>query len=285
MNKAERNRVELRERISSGRILIVPGAHDALSARLVENAGFEAVYVGSYATAAARLALPDVGIVTLNDMVSHAGAVADAVTIPVLADAENGWNNAANIWRTIRAFEKSGASGIHIEDHEFGKHTSLPPVIAPLDKTLAKLKAAIESRTDPNFLIIARTDTIYLLKDVQEGIRRLNAFAQAGADLVMPSGMDPAMLCQVRNRIDGKVLITDTPGRSSVDEEKAGADVVVYYGFTLHASYAGVRDALATFKRTGSADDVRGVRDVVREFEDFIGYPEFTRRANKLGLG
>jgi 2-methylisocitrate lyase-like PEP mutase family enzyme len=285
MNKFEKNRIALKDRIATGRTLIVPGAHDPVSAKLVEEAGFDAVYVGSYATAAARLGLPDVGSVTMNDMVAHAGAVVDAVEMPVLADAENGWNNAANVWRTIRSFEQAGVSGIHIEDHEFGKHTSLPPVIAPLDVTVAKLKAALAARTDPNFLIVARTDTIYLLNDVEEGIRRMNAFTDAGADLVMPSGMDTKLLLENRDRIKGKVMITDKPGRSVADEEQAGAAVVLYYGFTLYAAYTSVKAALTQFKKTGSADEIPSVRGSIEEFEEFIGYPDFTRRANAFGLG
>jgi methylisocitrate lyase len=285
MNKAEKNRIAIKQRISSGETLIVPGAYDPVSAKLIEAADFSAAYVGSYATAAARLGLPDVGVVTLNDMVAHARAVVNAVDIPVLADAENGWNNAANVWRTIREFEDAGVSGIHIEDHEFGKHTSLPPKIAPLDVALNKLKAALAARTDPNFLIIARTDTIYLLNDVEEGIRRLNAFADAGADLVMPSGLDANKLREVRSRIKGKVVLTDSVGGSVDDERKAGANVVLYYGFALYAAYNGVKQALAEFKDTESADLIPAVRGHIPEFEEFIGYPEFMARANKLGLG
>ena len=285
MNAAETKRATLKERIASGRTLVVPGAYDPLSAKLVEGAGFEAVYVGSYATAAARLGLPDVGVVTMNDMVEHAKAVADAVAVPVLADAENGWNNAANVWRSIRSFEQAGVSGIHIEDHEFGKHTDLPPVIAPFEVALAKLQASVEARTDPNFLIVARTDVIYLQKDVEEGIRRMNAFTDAGADLVMASGLDPRTLSGIRDRIRGKVLVTDSPGYTVADEEAAGAAVVLYYGFTLYAAYSGVKAALARFKESQSAEAVPGVRTAVAEFEKFIGYPEFTGRANRLGLG
>jgi 2-methylisocitrate lyase-like PEP mutase family enzyme len=158
-------------------------------------------------------------------------------------------------------------------------------VIAPLDVTLAKLKAALEARTDPNFLVVARTDTIYLLNDVEEGIRRMNAFTDAGADLVMPSGMDTKVLLENRDRIKGKVMITDKPGRSVEDEEQAGAAVVLYYGFTLYAAYTGVKAALAAFKKSGSADEIASVRGGIEEFEDFIGYPEFTKRANAFGLG
>lgn len=284
MKKFEQNRLKLKARLAQGVSLTVPGAYDPVSAMLVQQAGFEAVYVGSYATAAARLGQPDVGVVTLDDMAEHAAAIAGSVDLPVLVDAENGWNTAPNIWRTVEAFERAGAAGIHIEDHEFGKHTSLTPVVASLDAAVAKLKAAIAARSDPNFLIIARTDTFYLQKDIEECIRRLNAFTDAGADLVMAPGLRPQALAEVRHRIKGKVVITDTPASTCAAEAAAGADVVLYYAFTLFAAYAGVRDALRLFRETGSADAAPHVRDQVAEFEDFIGYPAFVRRAKDAGF-
>jgi len=108
MNKADSNRKTLRTMLESGKTPVVPGAYDPLSAKLVERAGFPAVYVGSYATAAAGFGMADVGLVTMAEMAAHAKKIADAVDIPVIADGENGWNNAANIWRTIRSFEQAG---------------------------------------------------------------------------------------------------------------------------------------------------------------------------------
>lgn len=284
MGKAADNRKKLKDLILTEGTLVVPGAHDPISAKLVEQAGFPAVYVGSYATAAARLGMPDVGMVTMVEMVAHSKAVADVVDIPVLADAENGWNNAANIWRTIRSFEEAGVCGVHIEDHEFGKHAPVPQVVAPLEQMIHKVRAALETREDPNFLIIARTDVIWANNDLEEGIRRLNAFTEAGADIVMASGLDPKRLGEVRSRIKGKVLVTDTAGYSIEDEEKAGADIVLYYGFTLLAAYDGVRNALAAFRDARSAEKVPSVRKNVAEFENFIGYPKFTDRAKRYGL-
>lgn len=284
MTRAANNRRRLKDLIAAGGTLAIPGVHDPVSAKLVEQAGFPAAYVGSYATAAARLGMPDVGIVTVDEMVAHAKAIADAVNVPVLADAENGWNNAASIWRTVRSFEQAGVCGIHIEDHEFGKHAPVPQVIAPLEQMLPKVRAALDAREDPNFLIIARTDVIWAKNDIEEGVRRLNAFTDAGADIVMAAGITPKQLGEIRSRIKGKVLITDKAGYSIADEEKAGADIVLYYGFTLMAAYDGVQKALAAFKQSRSADDVPGVRERVSDFETFIGYPEFTERAKRYGL-
>lgn len=266
----------------STRTIVIPGAHDPVSAMLVQRAGFPAVYVGSYALSATLLGRPDTGLVTMTEAAAATRAIADAVDLPVLADAENGWTNAANLWRAVRCFEDAGAAGFHIEDHEFGKHTSAPPVLASVEQTAGKIRAALEARTDPNFLIIARTDLPWATGDLDEAVRRLNAYADAGADLLMPAGLDPEKLRAIRHRIRGKVLMTDTPGRSKADEQAAGADLVIYYGFTLLAAYGGVRDALAEFARGASADEVANVRQNAAEFEAFLDYSAFVGRAERF---
>lgn len=285
MTKAATNRKKLRALLASGKTLVLPGAHDAVSAMLIERAGFPAVYIGSYATAAAGFGLPDVGLLTMEETAAHAKRVADAVAIPVLADGENGWNNAANIWRTVRAFEQAGVCGIHIEDHEFGKHAEVPQVLLPTEQMVQKIRAALEAREDENFLIIARTDAAWAFGDIEDAIARTNAFSEAGADLVMPVGIDPKRLKDVRARIKGKVAITDTPGRSVADEEAAGADIVLYYGMSLYAAYFGVKAALDDFAHARNADAVADRRKDIAEFEKFIGYPDFSARAKKYGLG
>jgi len=284
MGKAENNRKKLRKLLESGKTIVVPGACDPISALLVERAGFQAVYIGSYATAAAGFGMPDVGLVTMGEMAAYAKTITDAVDIPVIADGENGWNNAANIWRTIRSFEQAGVCGIHIEDHEFGKHAPVPQVLTSRENMVQKIRAALDAREDINFLIIARTDAAWAFNDVEEAVSRMNAFTDAGADMVMAAGLDPNVLAGLRSRIKGKIMITDTPGRSVADEESAGADVVLYYGFSLYAAYHGVKTALDTFMQTRNADDIKQVRGCIAEFENFIGYPEFSDRAKKYGL-
>jgi methylisocitrate lyase len=284
MSKAAQNRIQLKAFIQQGKTIIVPGAYDPVSAMLIEQAGFPVVYVGSYATAAARLGQADVGIVTMDEMVIHAKSVADSVSVPVLADGENGWNHAANIWRTVRSFEQAGVCGIHIEDHQFGKHTSMPIILAPAEQAAMKIKAALEAREDQNFLIIARTDAMSAFKDPEEAVRRLNIYADAGADLVMAAGMRADVLGKYRKQIKGKVVIVDSPGRSIAEEEQAGADLVLYYGFCLYAAYGAIKSALQTFKATGTAEGVPNLRQNIQEFEKFIGYPGFTERAKKYGI-
>ena len=280
-HEATGRRQLLRECLAAPGPTVVPGAYDAISARLIEVAGFDAAYVGSYATAASRLGLPDVGMISLDAMVDHAASIADAVQVPVLADAENGFVDAASIWRTVRLFEKAGVAGIHLEDHRFGKHAPVPQVLDPLDTALGRLRAALDARTDPAFLIIARTDAVFAHQDIEEAVARMQAYIDAGADMVFPSGVTPDQLAAVRARIGGPVVITDQRGYTVADEAAAGADMVLYYGFTLYAAHQGVERALRELRKSGDGDAGPGVRAQIESVEDMMGYDDFAARVRK----
>lgn len=171
--------------------LLLPGAYDALSAKLIQEAGFEAIYVGSYATAAAGFGLPDVGVMTLEQLARGAGNIVDAVDLPVIADAEAGFFEPANMWRAVRDFEAAGVAAIHIEDHAGGKHTDLPQALIPLELMLEGLRAAMDARRNKDFIIIARTDAIWATHNVDEAVRRIRAFAEIGITYFFPNGRRP----------------------------------------------------------------------------------------------
>ena len=267
-------RARLRELVALGRTVAVPGATDALSARLIEARGFECVYIGSYATAASRFGLPDTGLLSLDELAAQAKSIADAVGVPVIADAEGGFHDAPNIWRTVRAFEQAGVAAIHIEDHAgTGKHTDLPQKLRPVAEAAARIRAAVDAREDPDFLVVARTDAFWLSRDLEEAIRRLQAYAEAGADMVFPTAVGRAELAAVRLRVGKPAMIVDMPGEPLSAHE--GASLVLFYGLSAYVQFEALGVALERFKRTGA------FTGRVREFEDFIGYEEFTRRAKK----
>ena len=278
-------RRDLRALLATGRTLVAPGASDALSARLVEAAGFPLVYIGSYATAASRFGLADVGLLALPELVEQARTIADAVSIPVIADAEGGFNDAANIWRTVRAYEQAGVSAIHIEDHAFGKHADVPQRLRPREEAVGRLKAALDARTDPGFLVIARTDAAWALDDPVEAVLRMQAFAEAGADLVFPTGMTPPQVLAVREKIGKPIVTVDTPGYGFEDEEAAGISIVLYYGLSVCVQYAAVKAALEALRTARHGDRVPGWRENVAELEQFLGYNEFAARVLKYGNG
>ena len=174
---------ELRELLRQDGMLTAPGAYDCITARMIEQAGFSAVYMTGAGTAAA-LGYPDYGLVTMSEMVENAGRIAAAVSVPVMADADTGYGNELNVVRTVREYEQRGVAGIHIEDQGFPKKCGHleNKAIVPLEDYVAKIRAAVGARRDRDFLIIARTDARAVL-GFEEAIRRANASLDAGADM------------------------------------------------------------------------------------------------------
>ena len=164
-------------------MVAAPGCFECIGARAIERAGFEAVYMTGAGTAA-TLGYPDYGLVTMSEMADNAGRIAAAIKLPVIADADTGYGNELNAIRTVREYEKRGVAGIHIEDQGFPKKCGHleDKAIVPLDDYVAKIRAAVSAKTDPNFLIIARTDSRAVL-GFEEAIRRANAAIAAGADM------------------------------------------------------------------------------------------------------
>jgi len=260
----------------------VPGATDALSAKLIEKHGFEAVYIGSYATAASRYGLPDTGLLTLDDLVQQARTIVNAVSIPVIADAEGGFNDPANMWRTVQAFEQAGVAAIHIEDHAGpGKHTRLPQKLRPSEEAAARIRAAVEARKDSNFLVAARTDALWIGGELGEAVRRLKAYAEAGADLVFPTHATPAQLFEIRRRVNRPLMIVDLTKGTLAEEQRAGAAIVLYYGFATAVQFDALQSALETFRRTQDAGAVSGYRARVAELEQFLGYEDYVERVRR----
>jgi 2-methylisocitrate lyase-like PEP mutase family enzyme len=245
----------------SREILVAPGASDALSARLIQAHGYKCVYIGSYATAASRFAIPDTGLLSLKQLASHARTIADAVPVPVIADAE-GFDNA------VPAFEAAGVSAIHIEDHTgAGKHTTAPQALYSKEEATDRIRAAVAARKNPDFLIVARSDAFWVHHDLEDCIARLELYAQAGADMVFPTLVGPAELAEVRRRIARPVMIVDMPGRTLA--EHAGAAIVLYYAFSITRQFAALNEALAAGQL--ASDN--------RPLEDFLGYKDAPGRS------
>jgi methylisocitrate lyase len=277
----------LRELLGRPGIIVAPGAYDAVSARLVEEAGFEAVYVGSYATAASRLGLPDAGLLGLREMVDHAAAVVGAVErIPVVADAENGFGNATTLWRTVREFERAGVAGIHLEDHAFGKHLAIPGRVLAKAEMVEKVKAAVDARERPDFVIIARTDAGWLQGGggLEDAVDRCLAYGAAGADMVFPAGVSSQVLATVRSRIPYPICAVDSPGSTVARDETAGVKLVLYYSLLLYAAHRAVRETLAAFRHSGDRGALERELTPEAEFDRFIGFPRIQALAARHRL-
>ncbi|MDX1527420.1 MAG: oxaloacetate decarboxylase [Gammaproteobacteria bacterium] len=175
----------LRRLIAREEILIAPGVYDAYLARCVERAGFEAVYMTGAGVSQSRLGVPDLGLLSFTEMLDQAGRIADAIELPLIADADTGYGNAMNVARTIRAYERAGVSACHIEDQQMPKrcgHFDEKKVV-PRKEMTSKLKAALDARTDPDFVIIARTDA-RTVEGLEAALERAHAYVETGADVI-----------------------------------------------------------------------------------------------------
>lgn len=181
-----RTTTRLRELLAGSELLVAPGAYDALSARLISQAGFSAVYMTGFGTSASVLGQPDVGLLTMSEMVERAAALAAvAGDVPLIADADTGYGNPINVRRTIREYERAGVAGLHIEDQVWPKkcgHMEGKQVI-PVDEMVQKVRAAVDARQDPDFIIIARTDA-NAVTGFEDALRRGQAYREAGADVI-----------------------------------------------------------------------------------------------------
>lgn len=274
-------RARLRELIAGPEPLIAPGAYDALSARLVEQAGFEAVYMTGFGTTASLIGRPDVGLLTGSEMVDNARRIVAAVDVPVIADADTGYGNAINVVRTVQLYEQAGVAALQLEDQVSPKkcgHMSGKQVIGT-GEMCGKIRAAVSARRDPDFLIIARTDAV-AVSGVDDAIDRARAFAEAGADVLFveaPTSEDD--IARIAGELRGTAPLLfnwaeggKTPGLSYERIAELGFSLVIYPIGTLLAATAGMRTLLGSLKRHGvpALDDV----PTFGEFTDLIGLPE-----------
>jgi methylisocitrate lyase len=203
------------------------------------------------------------------------------VGVPVIADAENGFHEPANLWKTIATFEAAGVSAIHIEDHAGGKHTDRPQHLIPLEQMLAKLRAAMEARQNPDFQIIARTDAVWATHDPAEAVRRCRAFAALGVDMVFPTGADADTVDRIR--ADSGLPVMGIETQDDADRTHAGrCDIALNYGFALYSITQALQQAL---QRYGQSDQPRALSSwltPVREFEALFDYHGFTARAQRF---
>jgi 2,3-dimethylmalate lyase len=253
-------RARLRSLLSSGRPVVAPGAYDALSARLVEQAGFDVVYMTGFGTTASLLGRPDVGLLGQAEMVDNARRMASVVDAPLIADADTGYGNPINVIRTVREYEQAGVAGLHLEDQVMPKkcgHLAGKEVV-PLGEMLAKIRAAVDARTDPDLVLIARTDAAQQ-HGVDAAIERARAFADAGADLLFveaPTSADA--LERVASELAGHPLVFNgaeggrTPLPSYDRLAELGFALVLYPVATLLAAASGVQAMLGRIRADGS---------------------------------
>ena len=252
--------MSLRARLQSGEILVAPGAYDALTARLLEQAGFEAVYRGGYAASAAAFALPDLGITTLTDMVDHLRRMTNAIGVPVIADADTGYGEVPQVVHTVHELEAAGAAAIQFEDQVFPKrcgHMEGKKVI-PAEEMAIKLRAALNARRNPETVIIARSDAT-AVTGLDDAIARSRMYADAGADVIFidaPTSEDD--LKRIAAGGINAVLMVNvsehgkTPDLGAQRFQELGFGLVIYPTSTLFAAAQSTKELAAQLKADGS---------------------------------
>jgi 2-methylisocitrate lyase-like PEP mutase family enzyme len=256
----------LRELIAKGPTLFVPGCFNAVSARVLEEAGFPAVYMTGYGTSLALTGLPDVGLTTMSEMVGNARYIAASVKAPLIADADTGFGNAINVIRTIREYIGAGVAGLHMEDQVNPKRCGhvAGRVVIPIEEGVGKIRAAVDTRNelDPDFVIIARTDARGASGgSLDEAIRRANAYLEAGADLAFVEG--PTSVDEVKRickEVKGGVFynMTGVSPRFTLDEMRAlGIAVCISPNAMLRSALAAMHDLAAQMQVEGPVAETR----------------------------
>jgi 2-methylisocitrate lyase-like PEP mutase family enzyme len=238
-------------------MVVAPGAYDCITARAIELGGFGAVYMTGAGTAA-TLGYPDFGLVTMSEMAENAGRIATAVNVPVIADADTGYGNELNVIRTVREYEKRGVAGLHIEDQTFPKkcgHLDNKEVV-PLEDYVAKIRAAASARTNPDFLLIARTDSRAVL-GFDEAIKRANAAIEAGADMAFVEAAQTLdEVSAIPRLVKGPCLLNlvwkgKTPLVKLSDAREMGYKITILPGLLLRSVIATCEAMVREVRETG----------------------------------
>jgi carboxyvinyl-carboxyphosphonate phosphorylmutase len=278
-------RQRLRKRLASGPMIVAPGIYDAFGARFVEQAGYEAVYMTGNGVSASLLGRPDVGLIDLTLIASHAHRVAACVDIPLICDADTGYGNAVNVRRTVEEFEAAGVAAIHLEDQVAPKRCGhLPgsrPVVS-MEEHIGKIEAALAARRDPDFIVIARTDAASG-HGLDEAIRRGKAYRKAGADVIFvelkgsPKVVEE--LQRVTSEIDAPCLVNvEEAGKvgelTATELERLGFRIAIYPGLGRYAAGYAIREALEVLKRDGSTAKARGRMLTFAEYNAALKLPD-----------
>lgn len=252
----------LREQVARRNGMIVAGAFNAMSAKVVADQGFEAVYLTGAGLTNMHYGVPDLGIIGLRDVADATARIRDAVDLPLIVDADTGFGNAVNVWHSVRALERAGADAIQLEDQVFPKRCGhfAGKAVAPLPEMLDKIRAAVDARQDADFQIIARTDA-RAVEGFEGAIERAARFAEAGADILFVEAMTTAEeIREIPKRLNHPLLINivvggKTPAMTAEELGRQGYSLVLYANAALQGAVLGMQKALSTLRRDGKLDE------------------------------
>ena len=262
-------------------IIMAPGAYDCLTAKLIETAGFPAVYMTGAGTSVARLGYPDLALATMTEMLDNASQISSIVDIPVIADADTGYGGILNVRRTIRQYERGGVAALHLEDQEFPKrcgHLDDKRVI-PTDDMVQKIHAAVDARTDDDFTIIVRTDAI-AVTGWEDAMERCAQYVEAGADVLFVEALrTPEQIEQAGRELNVPLLYNyvetgKSPLLPASELERYGFKIVIYPASGLLSAMHAVRETLATLKQQGTTSHLLENMDSLQDCFEAVGLSE-----------
>jgi 2-methylisocitrate lyase-like PEP mutase family enzyme len=279
----ERQRPDFRARLAKKELLVAPGVFDGISARIADQMGFEALYMTGYGTVASHLGLPDAGIASYTDMVSRVKVLTDTAKTPLMADGDTGYGGLLNVQYTVRGYEAAGAVAIQLEDQEFPKKCGhmLGRRVVPLEDMVDKIKVAAASRDSADFLIIARTDA-RTTHGLDEALRRADAYAKAGADILFVESPESMEEMRTIGRSFDKPLMANmveggrTPLADRKTLEEIGYSIAIFPGLGFLAAGAALQKVYRHLKEHGSSVGSDAPLYKFAEFSDLMGFREVT---------
>lgn len=282
----------LRELLATSKPILAPGAYDALTARLVEAAGFDAVYMTGFGAAASRLGRPDVGLLTMSETVDNASRMVGTVNIPVIADADAGYGNAISVIRTVREYERAGVSAIHIEDQVSPNKCGLVEGIklVPADEMKQKIRAAVSAKQSQDFMIIARTDAM-TVEGLDSVLERGHLYKEAGADMLfVENPQSESDIATIGREFKDVPLLFNWAegGKTRLPVSRIaeyGFSLVIFPISTLLAATKAIRDVLLEIRKEGTPIKVMHQFTTFSEFAHIIGLPEINELQKKFGIG
>ncbi len=283
---------KLRELMRRPRIIKTVGAHDALSAKLIEEAGFDAIWASGFGISASLKCIPDGSFLTMTEQLEVTKNIVEAVSIPVIADCDTGFGNALNVMRTVQEYEKAGIAGICIEDNVFPKRCSfyagVRRELVSIDEHAGKVRAAKSAQAAPDFVVIARTEALIAGWGHDEALKRAAAYADAGADAVLIHSKSPTFdeLRAVSQQWSGRVPLVVVPtifGSVTADElERHGFKIVIFANQVIRTSIRATRDTLDVLKREGRAEAVADRMVSLQEVYDLVGVTKLEEDERKF---
>ncbi|MDP7427459.1 MAG: oxaloacetate decarboxylase [Alphaproteobacteria bacterium] len=274
-----------RELVLAPEILVLPGIHDALSARIMAQAGFAAATAGGYSASATLLAAPDVSLLSLAEMAEQYARLVEAGGLPLLVDGDTGFGNASNAVRMVQSFERAGVAALFIEDQVFPKRCGHTPgkTVIPAAEMVEKLMAALDARRDPDMMIMARTDAL-ALNGLDDAIERAQLYRQAGADLIFVEALQtPEQMRRVCREIEAPVLATrmnggQTPELSAAEFAELGFAALALPAVATYAVAQTLRRVMTVLARDDSDPEIAGHMMDFDEFNELIGLGDLRAR-------